>query len=30
MVYIGHGEPFAGDRLAQIYPARYQFRWWVR
>jgi glyoxylase-like metal-dependent hydrolase (beta-lactamase superfamily II) len=30
MVYVGHGEPFAGDRLAKIYPARYQFRWWVR
>ena len=29
MVYVGHGEPFPGDRLAQIYPARYQFRWWV-
>lgn len=30
MVYVGHGEPFAGNQLAQIYPARYQFRWWVR
>jgi glyoxylase-like metal-dependent hydrolase (beta-lactamase superfamily II) len=29
-VYVGHGEPFSGDELAQIYPARYQFRWWVR
>jgi hydroxyacylglutathione hydrolase len=29
MVYVGHGEPFAGDKLEQIYPARYQFRWWV-
>ncbi len=30
MVYVGHGEPFAGDRLAHLYPARYQLRWWVR
>ena len=30
MVYVGHGEPFPGDQLARIYPARYQFRWWVR
>ena len=29
-VYVGHGEPFTGDRLAHIYSARYQFRWWVR
>lgn len=29
-VYVGHGEPFAGDALDRIYPARYQFRWWVR
>jgi glyoxylase-like metal-dependent hydrolase (beta-lactamase superfamily II) len=29
-VYVGHGEPFPGDKLDQIYPARYQFRWWVR
>lgn len=29
-VYVGHGEPFPGDRLAHIYPARYQLRWWVR
>ena len=29
-VYVGHGEPFAGDALAHIYPGRYQFRWWVR
>jgi glyoxylase-like metal-dependent hydrolase (beta-lactamase superfamily II) len=29
MVYVGHGEPFAGDKLERIYPARYQFRWWV-
>jgi len=29
-VYVGHGDPFAGDRLAHIYPARYQLRWWVR
>ena len=28
-VYPGHGEPFAGSALAHIYPARYQFRWWV-
>jgi glyoxylase-like metal-dependent hydrolase (beta-lactamase superfamily II) len=30
MVYVGHGEPFPGDRLDPIYPARYQMRWWVR
>mgnify|MGYP005838677813 CR=1 FL=1 len=30
MVYVGHGEPFPGNRLARIYPARYQLRWWVR
>lgn len=30
MIYIGHGEPFAGDKLAHIYPSRYQWRWWVR
>ena len=29
-IYVGHGEPFAGEKLAHIYPARYQFRWWVR
>lgn len=29
-VYVGHGDPFAGEKLAHIYPARYQFRWWVR
>jgi hydroxyacylglutathione hydrolase len=29
-VYVGHGEPFAAEGLDQIYPARYQFRWWVR
>lgn len=29
-LYVGHGEPFSGDRLAHIYPARYQLRWWVR
>jgi len=29
-VYVGHGEPFAGEKLDPIYPARYQFRWWVR
>jgi glyoxylase-like metal-dependent hydrolase (beta-lactamase superfamily II) len=29
-VYVGHGEPFAGEGLGHIYPARYQFRWWVR
>jgi glyoxylase-like metal-dependent hydrolase (beta-lactamase superfamily II) len=28
-VYSGHGEPFPGEALAHIYPARYQFRWWV-
>jgi hydroxyacylglutathione hydrolase len=30
MVYPGHGEPFAGDQLDHVYPARYQWRWWVR
>lgn len=30
MVYVGHGEPFPGSELHNIYPARYQFRWWVR
>lgn len=30
MVYVGHGEPFPGDKLEHIYPARYQMRWWVR
>jgi glyoxylase-like metal-dependent hydrolase (beta-lactamase superfamily II) len=30
MVYVGHGEPFPGERLGHIYAARYQFRWWVR
>jgi hydroxyacylglutathione hydrolase len=30
MVYVGHGEPFAGSKLAHVYPARYQLRWWVR
>jgi hydroxyacylglutathione hydrolase len=29
-VYVGHGEPFAGEELARIYPGRYQLRWWVR
>ena len=29
MVYVGHGEPFPGEKLEHIYPARYQFRWWV-
>jgi hydroxyacylglutathione hydrolase len=29
-VYVGHGEPFAGETLDKIYPARYQMRWWVR
>lgn len=29
-VYVGHGEPFLGRHLEDIYPARYQFRWWVR
>ncbi len=27
-VYPGHGEPFPGDALSHIYPARFQFRWW--
>jgi glyoxylase-like metal-dependent hydrolase (beta-lactamase superfamily II) len=30
MVYVGHGEPFGGEKLSHIYPARYQLRWWVR
>ena len=30
MVYVGHGEPFPGDKLEPIHPARYQLRWWVR
>jgi glyoxylase-like metal-dependent hydrolase (beta-lactamase superfamily II) len=30
MVYVGHGEPFAGDQLDPIHPARYQLRWWVK
>lgn len=30
MVYVGHGEPFSGEKLATIHPARYQMRWWVR
>lgn len=30
MVYVGHGDPFSGDQLAPIHPARYQWRWWVR
>ena len=29
-VYVGHGDPFPGQALAHIYPARYQFVWWVR
>lgn len=29
-VYVGHGEPFDGEALDSIHPARYQFRWWVR
>jgi len=29
-VYVGHGEPFPGDKLTPIYPARYQLAWWVR
>jgi hydroxyacylglutathione hydrolase len=29
-VYVGHGEPFPGEKLAVIHPARYQLRWWVR
>lgn len=29
-VYVGHGEPFPGEQLDRIYPARYQLRWWVR
>lgn len=29
-VFVGHGDPFPGDRLDHIYPARYQYRWWVR
>ncbi len=30
MVYVGHGDPFPGSQLANIRPARYQLRWWVR
>lgn len=30
MVHVGHGDPFAGQKLTRIYPARYQLRWWVR
>lgn len=30
MIYVGHGEPFSGSMLNHIYPARYQFYWWVR
>ena len=30
MVYVGHGDPFSGEKLDTIYPARYQLRWWVR
>jgi glyoxylase-like metal-dependent hydrolase (beta-lactamase superfamily II) len=30
MVYVGHGEPFPGESLDAIHPARYQLRWWVR
>jgi hydroxyacylglutathione hydrolase len=29
-VYVGHGEPFQGEELGHIYPARYQLQWWVR
>jgi hydroxyacylglutathione hydrolase len=29
-VYVGHGDPFAGNQLERLYPARYQLRWWVR
>ncbi|MEW6364032.1 MAG: MBL fold metallo-hydrolase [Acidobacteriota bacterium] len=29
-VYVGHGDPFGGDRLQHIYPARYQLAWWIR
>lgn len=29
-VYVGHGEPFPGNKLDPIHPARYQLRWWVR
>jgi glyoxylase-like metal-dependent hydrolase (beta-lactamase superfamily II) len=30
MVYVGHGEPFPGDQLDTLHPARYQLHWWVR
>lgn len=30
VVYVGHGDPFPGEKLDKIYPARYQLRWWVR
>jgi len=29
-VYVGHGEPFPGEQLKTIHPARYQLRWRVR
>jgi hydroxyacylglutathione hydrolase len=29
-VFVGHGDPFPGERLDYIHPARYQYRWWVR
>ena len=29
-VYVGHGDPFGGDKLKHIYPARYQLPWWIR
>lgn len=28
-IYVGHGDPFPGESLERIYPARYQLRWWV-
>lgn len=30
MVYVGHGEPFPGEKLQTLHPARYQLHWWVR
>jgi glyoxylase-like metal-dependent hydrolase (beta-lactamase superfamily II) len=30
VVYVGHGEPFPGEELEHIHPARYQMRWRVR
>jgi glyoxylase-like metal-dependent hydrolase (beta-lactamase superfamily II) len=29
-VYVGHGEPFPGQQMDRILPARYQLGWWIR